>query len=162
MALLVAMVGCTPSGPSGDTTMTDGTVTIRFDGAEGTSAGTTDFAFQGANFTGGTVRTVGQPALYGSGLFAYEVLETSPVTVTFNQPIDSLELFFVTRGGGLSELTAFDADGAEVGSLIADAAGSAMVRPVSLSGNVVRVEVTHIGTDDGWIDDFTFRVVQTE
>ena len=59
-------------------------------------------------------------------------------------------------------LTALDADGAEVGSLIADAAGGATTREVSLSGSAVRVEFTHIGTDDGWIDDFTFRAAPTE
>ena len=162
--VLLGLIGCTASGPSDDTTITDTdeTITIGFDGAEGTSNGTTNFTFQGAEFTGGTVRTVGQPSLYGSGLFAYEVLDSSPVTVTFTEPVDLLELFFVTRGSGVSEMTALGADGAIVGSLTADPATAGMLRAVTLTGDAVRVEFTHVGTDDGWIDDFTFRVAPTD
>ena len=163
--LPLGLVGCTPGGTGDDTSMTETmpteTVTIQFEGAEGTSNGTTDFSFRGVSFTGGTVRTVGQPDLYGSGLFAYEVLESSPVTVVFAEPVDLLELFFVTSGAGISVMSAFDADGNVVGSLTADSAGTAMSREVSLTGNVVRVEFTHTGSGDGWIDDFTFRVAQT-
>lgn len=76
------------------------TFTVTFDGDGGvTSSETTAFEFNGASFAGGTVRTVGQPNLYGSGLFAYEVLEGSTVTVNFENPVDLLELFFLTSGG---------------------------------------------------------------
>lgn len=137
------------------TTMLPGTVTIFFDGAEGTVGGDTDFAFGGASFAGGTVRTVGNPFLYGSGRFAYEVRSGSTVTVVFDTPIDLLELVFILRGGGSTVLRALDGVGNEVGTL---SAGSALeAQMVELSGNAVRVEVIHTGDGDGWIDNFTFR-----
>ncbi|MCG8408318.1 MAG: hypothetical protein MI923_24215 [Phycisphaerales bacterium] len=136
-------------------TMLPGTVTILFDGAEGTVDGDTDFTFEGANFTGGTVRTVGNPFLYGSGRFAYEVRAGSTVIVTFDTPINLLELVFILRGGGTTVLRALDATGNEVGTL--NAGNVLEAQMVELSGDAVRVEVTHTGDGDGWIDNFTFR-----
>ncbi len=137
--------------------------TVTFDGDGGaTSSGTTDFEFNGASFSGGTVRTVGQPDLYGSGSFAYEVLEGSTVAVTFENPIDLLELFFVTSGNGETVLTAFDADGNTVGTATAGQPGDANEEQrVELSTNAVRVQAVHTGGGEGWIDDFAFRFAET-
>ena len=174
-ALFLPAMACSPTSPSGNTngnTNTNGnandngtngaggqTFTVTFDGDGGiTSSGTTDFEFNGASFSGGTVKTVGQPDLYGSGLFAYEVLDGSTVTVMFDNPIDSLELFFVTSGDGQTILTARDADGGVVGTATAaqPASGNELVT-VTLSANATSVEVVHTGDGDGWIDDFQFR-----
>ncbi len=132
--------------------------TILFDGAEaGVSSGVSEFSYEGAGFSRGTVRTVGQPDLYGSGLFAYEVPDGT-VLISFEDPIDLLSLFFVTSGTGQTVLTAFDADGNEVGSITAAQPGSADEdQTVPLSANAVRAEAVHTGDGEGWIDDFTFR-----
>lgn len=145
----------TLSGCAVPINMPPGSTSILFDGGEGTSSGTTDFSFGGANFSGGTVRTAGNPSLYGSGFFAYEVREASTVVVTFDAPIDFLELVFILRGTGTTVLTAFDANDNEVGTITAGSARAA--QEVLLSANAVRVEVVHTGDGDGWIDNFTFR-----
>ncbi len=76
----------------------------------------------------------------------------------FDNPIDSLELFFVTRGAGQTILTARDADGGEVGTATAAQPDSGNERvTVTLSANATSVEVVHTGDGDGWIDDFQFR-----
>ena len=155
---LAATLGCgiygTDTGPA-----VEGAATIRFDGAEGVGSGITTFSFMGANFSGGTIRTTGDLELYGSGLFAYEVLSSSTVNVTFDNPIDLLQLFFAKRGDGTTLLTAFDAQNNVVGTLTAlqDSVAAGSVQVVSLSGPATRIEVVHTGGGDGWIDDFTFR-----
>ena len=156
LAVLLASSGLTLlSSCTVPVTMLPGAVTIFFDGAEGTSGGDTDFSFGGANFSGGAVRTVGNPFLYGSGRFAYEVRAGSTVVVTFDSPIDLLELVFILRGGGTTVLRALDAGDNEVGTLNAGSVLEAQM--VQLSGNAVRIEVIHTGDGDGWIDNFTFR-----
>ena len=156
LAALSGLLGCyTDTTPA-----VEGGVTIRFDGGEGFGNGTTSFSFMGANFSGGTIKTLGDPQLYGSGLFAYEVLPSSPVSITFDAPIDLLQLFFAKRGGGETALTAYDAEDMVVGTataLPASAAGSGASTEVALSGNATRVEVIHTGDGDGWIDNFTYR-----
>ena len=174
-ALFLPAIACSPTSTSGNgntntntntnTNSNDNgsgsgeTFTVTFDGDGGiTPSGTTDFEFNGASFSGGTVKTVGQPDLYGSGLFAYEVLDGSTVTVMFDNPIDSLELFFVVRGEGQTILTARDADGGAVGTATAAQPDSGSVQvTVTLSANATSLEVVHTGDGDGWIDDFQFR-----
>lgn len=149
---LTLFSGCTQAVPVSDI---PGTVTIFFDGADAED-GDTDFTFEGASFSGGRVRTVGNPSLYGSGRFSYEVEEGSTVTVAFDAPIDFLELVLI-RSGGDTVLTAFDAEDNEVGSI---SAGTGRVaQTVELMANAVRVEVVHTGSGSGWIDNFTFRIV---
>lgn len=131
-----------------------GAFTVRFDGAEGTTSGTTDFSHEGASFSGGTVRTLGQPALYGSGLFGYEVLAGSLVTIVFDNPVDVLAAFLATRNGGQITLTALDADGNAVGTLGGSTGSGAQT--VTLSEPALRVEVAYAGDGDGWLDDVTF------
>lgn len=133
--------------------------TIRFDGAEaGVSSGVSDFTFEGAGFSGGTVRTLNRDELYGSGLFAYEVPNGGTVSISFEAPVDLLSLFFVTNGTGQTVLTAFDADGNQVGTITAASPGSGDEdQTVPLSANAVRAEAAHSGDGEGWIDDFTFR-----
>ncbi len=134
-----------------------GAVTVFFDGAEGTAPGTTSFSFMGASFAGGRVTTLGRPDLYGSGSYAYEVTADNPVTVTFDAPVDVLELVLVTRGTGTTTATAFDEQDQVVGTLIGDDNAR---RAVQLSANATRVEVVHTGgaDSDGWIDNFSFRI----
>lgn len=147
---LVVLPSCAvPMGTPADST------SILFDGAEGTSSGTSDFSFGGANFSGGAVLTAGDPSLYGSGAFAYEVREGSTVAVSFDAPIDSLDVVFIQRGTGTCVLTAFDDQDNEVGTITAGSARTAQT--VLLSANAIRIEVIQTGEGDGWIDNFTFR-----
>ena len=142
----------------------DDTNTILFDGGEtGVSSGVSEFTYEGAGFSGGTVRTVDQPDLYGSGLFAYEVPNGGMVSISFEAPVDLLSLFFVTKGTGQTVLTAFDADGNEVGAITAAQPGSGDEdQTVPLSANAVRAEAVHTGEGEGWIDDFTFRYAASD
>lgn len=172
VACVICLTGCSTNGgtdgnENDNANMNDNgngreTFTVTFDGDGGvTPSGTTAFEFNGASFAGGTVRTVGDFALYGSGLFAYEVLEGSTVTVNFENPVDLLELFFVTNGAGQTVLTAFDADGNEVGSATAAAPGGGEDdQTLQLSANATRMQVVHTGDGEGWIDDFTFRFAE--
>jgi hypothetical protein len=154
----VATPGCgiygSDTGPE-----VEGGATIRFDGGEGAGNGATTFSFMGANFSGGTIRTLGDPQLYGSGLFAYEVLPSSTVNVTFDAPIDLLQLFFAKRGTGSTLLTAYDADDIVVGTATAlsSSAATGGSMNVALSAPATRIDVIHTGGGDGWIDNFTFR-----
>jgi len=171
IALFLPSMACSPTSSTGNQNSNGNTntndngsgsgesFTVTFDGDGGiTSSGTTDFAFNGASFSGGTVKTVGVMDLYGSGLFAYEVLDGSTVTVMFDNPIDSLGLFFVTRGDGQTNLTARDADGVVVGTATAAQPDSGNeVVTVTLSADATSVEVVHTGDGEGWIDDFQFR-----
>jgi|GEM_PF-4778686 len=147
--------GCVPAIP---TSQVPGSVTLFFDGADA-KEGDTSFSFEGANFAGGTVRTLGNPSLYGSGRFSYEVAEGSMVTVDFDGPVDLLELVFIDSGGS-SVMTAFDADGNEVGSITA--VDQRTSQSVELSASAVRVEAVHTGDGSGWIDNFTFRIAATQ
>ncbi len=169
-AVIQSLVGCSPADSTdadGDVggNMNDGgdagqAITVTFEGDGGaTPPNTTDFSYRGASFTGGRVRTVGDTSLYVPGsLFSYEVLEGATVTITFDKPVDLLELFFVTGGTGRTVLTAFDADGGTVGAVTAAQPGSGNeVQSVNLSANATRVEVVHTGEGEGWLDDFTFR-----
>lgn len=146
---LALISGCSEPVPVSEVS---GAVTLFFEGADA-GDGDTDFTFEGATFAGGTVRTLANPALYGSGFFAYEVEAGSTVTVIFDAPIDFLELVFI-RSGGSGMLTAFDAEDNEVGSV--SAGNERVAQTVELTANAVRVEVVHTG-GSGWIDNFTFR-----
>lgn len=134
--------------------------TIEFEGAEaGISSGVSEFTYEGASFSGGTVRTVGQTDLYSpNSFFSYEVPNVGTVSIMFEEPVDLLSLFFVTNGTGPTVLTALDAEGNEVGTITAAQPGSGDEnQTVPLSANAVRAEAVHSGDGEGWIDDFTFR-----
>ena len=77
------------------------TTTVLFDntGRETgiTQPGTTDFSWLGSNWTGGVVTTEFDPTLYASGAFAYEISATGG-EVTFDDPVDSVEFFYVHSG----------------------------------------------------------------
>ena len=95
----------------------------------------------------------------GTPVIVKEYVPGSPVSVTFDNPIDVLEVFLAIRNGGQIVLTALDADGISVGTLSGPTGNSAQA--VSLSGPASRVEVIYTGDGDGWIDDFTFGVAPT-
>ena len=175
VACITCLTGCSTNGGTNgnendNANMNDNgngreTFTVTFDGDAGaTSSGTTDFGFQGATFSGGTVRTLGDFSLYGSGLFGYEVLEGRTVTVAFDNPVDLLDTFLVTRGGGEAVLTAFDAEGNAVGTVTGVASagiGAAEnFREVDLSAAAMRVEVVYSGPGEGWLDEFSFRFAE--
>jgi hypothetical protein len=136
-------------------------LTVTFDGDGGvTPSGTTTFSIGGATFSGGTVKTVGQPDLYGSGSFSYEVLGGTVVMIEFDQPITDLSLFFVSRSEGTTTLTAFNSDGDAVGTATAvesTAPAEDKFIDVVLSAAATQVEIEHAGGGDGWVDSFTFN-----
>lgn len=99
------------------------TVTLGFDntGAEAgvTTPGTTTFSFQGSNWSGGMVASVGNGALYASGAFSY--MNAMLGEVTFDSPVDSATFFYVhTATPGTA--TAYDAGGAVLASVPSNSA----------------------------------------
>lgn len=77
------------------------TNTILFDGTDAetgvTVPGATDFSLLGTTWTGGVVATESIPALYASGDFAYAISDAGG-EVSFTDPVDSAEFFFVHSG----------------------------------------------------------------
>ena len=141
------------------------TVTIFFDG-EGeemgiTDPGTTDFSFMGSNWTGGIVDSQGILPLYASGFFSYHI-DLAGGEVTFDEPIDSVEFFFVHGFDFPSgTATAFDADDNPIGEVdsneatfFADPANFVTLDP---DAGIVRIEFT-----GGIIDNFTFTTLPAD
>ena len=138
------------------------TVTIFFDG-EGdelgiTDPGTTDFSYQGSNWTGGIVVTTGLLPLYASGAFSYHI-DRAGGEVIFDEPVDSVDFFYV-HGFGFPEgtATAFDADDNPIGEVdsneatfFADPANFEVMDP---DEGIVRIEFT-----GAIIDNFTFTTL---
>ena len=89
------------------------TVTLFFDnsGDEAgiTTPGASNFSFMGSNFSDGIVDTEGLLPLYASGSFSYEI-PVGTADVAFDDPVDSVEFFFVhgLAGFGVGEATAYD------------------------------------------------------
>lgn len=98
------------------------TVTTEFDGAEA-PPGSRDFAWSGATWQGGRIRTEGVPGLFASGAFFYEP-GADGAEVRFAQPVQELR-FFYAHGFGVPAgvATAFAADGSVLGSVSSGKAG---------------------------------------
>jgi len=127
-------------------------ITITFDNMNGA----TTFSTQGSNWSGGTVRTEGNPSLYASGAFSYEV-NAGGAMVTFDQPVTNVRFFYVHGSGhGAGVATSFDAAGAMLdtrNSISNGASGSKFVDfPASPA-------ISRITFSDGVIDSFSYDPV---
>ncbi|MEM7166485.1 MAG: hypothetical protein AAF581_13550 [Planctomycetota bacterium] len=76
-----------------------------------TTPGATAFAFQGSNWSGGMVASVGNGALYSSGFFSY--MSGTAGQVIFDEPVDSVAFFYV-HNGAVGAVTAYGQNGAVV------------------------------------------------
>ncbi len=140
-------------------------VTIFFDGAEpGISNGGTSFSFIGSNWQGGTVRVVGDPAIYHSGSFAYMMNpanQSDPLLqVLFDVPVMDLSFAFM-HGGIFSNVPAataeaFDAGGSSLGS-VSSLAGLGMATPLVSFSSAVPIE--RIEFTGGVVDTFSYSPV---
>jgi len=134
-------------------------VTIRFDnsGEEAgiTTAGTSEFSFMGSNWSGGTVASVGVPALYASGAFSYQI-DSGNAMVVFDQPVEAIEFFYV-HGSGLPSgvATALNADGIELASVSSNEATS-FAAPANFVSFETTEPVSAIEFSGGVIDNFSF------
>jgi len=126
-----------------------------------TVPGATTFSIFGSNWSGGVVDTEFVPPLYASGSFSYEVVGGS-AEVTFDEPIDNVEFFFV-HGFGFSPgtATAFDADDNELDSVSSNQATSfndpANFETIDSQSSIARIAFT-----GGVIDDFSFTVAEVK
>jgi hypothetical protein len=141
-----------------------GQTVVNFDGVGGQPGnGETDFSFGGANFTGGQVQTLFVPPLYSSGSFSYHVVvapgDTDDVVITFDEPMDSVNFFFVHSGliqPGTAR--AFDAGNNEIGS-----ANSLLATVFNDPANFVTIDpvapIAKVTMDEGAVDDFAFTAL---
>lgn len=138
------------------------TTTIFFDGVGAedgiTEPGTTDFSFAGSNWTGGIVATEGSPPLYASGSFSYEI-PSGTATVTFDEPIDSVDFFYV-HGFGFNEgdAVALDADSNILGIVSSNLATN-FGAPANFESLDPSTPIASIEFSAGVVDNFTFTTV---
>lgn len=134
-------------------------VSLRFDNTNDeagvTTAGATDFSIRGSTWTGGVVDTQGQPPLYASGAFSYEV-QSGNARVSFDPAVDAANFFYVHGGSvGAGTATAFDGDGNMLGtvsSLGATTFGdSANFVTLDFSAAIARIDFS-----GGIIDNFAY------
>lgn len=141
------------------------TVTIFFDG-EGdeigiTDPGTTDFSFMGSNWTGGIVDSAGILPLYASGSFSYHI-DPAGGEVTFDEPMDSVEFFFVHGFGFLAgTATAFDADDNPIGEVDSNKA-TEFADPANFVALDPDAAIARIEFSGGVIDNFTFTTLPAD
>ncbi len=118
----------------------------------------------GASFSGGSSCLFeGLFFCYSSGLFSYKITPATPLTITLDDDLNRLELFFAHQGAGASgEMRFFDSvlGGNEVGLPLATNGDCLVVmhplQAVTFSTPVRRIEVTATGgaLEAVWIDDF--------
>jgi glucose/arabinose dehydrogenase len=111
-----------------------------------------------ATFTGGLSQTLGNGALYHSGLFSWHVNANNTGTVIFESNARAVEFWFRDApGAASSEVRIFD----ENNTLLLTTNGTQVYAMVSLSRNmgeslITRVEVENMGGADTVVDDFSF------
>jgi len=127
-------------------------ITITFD----TMNGAITFSILGSNWSGGTVRTEGNPSLYASGAFSYEV-DPGGAEVTFDQPVTNVRFFYVHGAGhGAGVATSFDASDSMLdtrNSVPNTGSGSKFVDFPTSPG------ISKITFSDGVIDSFSYDPV---
>ena len=127
----------------------------------------------GASFSGGSSCLFeGLLFCYSSGLFSYKITPTtSPLTITLDDDLNRLELFFTHQGAGASgEMRFFDSvlGGNEVGLPLATNGDCLVVmhplQSVEFTTPVRRIEVTATGAllTAVWIDDFHVNPCPTD
>ncbi len=81
--------------------------------------GKMEFTFRDIDFAGGIVGTQGEPPLYGSGDFAFEIPAEGKATVTLPRVAVEVRFFFVHRGeDDAGMVQAFDIDGNPLGDQV--------------------------------------------
>jgi len=117
----------------------------------------TDVAFSGG--LGCLVEGLGN--CYSTGVFAYKVVDGSPVEIDFAADVNSIELFFAAEVATVSGSMRFlDRDGLEVDSPLSTngVCGGVIMPPtqaLSFSRPVRKIEVSASGVGDVWIDTLT-------
>ena len=131
------------------------------DDADVTSNGTTDFSFNGSNWTGGqVVSSSGFGGLFASRPGGY-LINTTGGQVTFDDPVNSVSFYYTHGQGGVlaGTASAFDAVGNPI-----DTSPSGNASPGNLDGdpdNFVSFSsnalISRVEFSGGLIDDFNFR-----
>ncbi len=111
-----------------------------------------------ATFTGGgSCLIAGLPFCYDTGLFAYEVTDAAPLTITLSHGITELDVFFA-QSAGSGTMTFFDAAGNPVDAPLTPNGDCNVTMPphqtVAFSSVVTRIEVAADPGGRLWIDTF--------
>ncbi|MGE0478922.1 MAG: PQQ-dependent sugar dehydrogenase [Phycisphaerae bacterium] len=105
--------------------------TVTFD-EPGIPVGNSNFSFNGATFAGGTVDTALEPPLYSSGLRAYLIPASTVATITFDEPVAMVRMFFVHRAAdSAGSVQVFDANNAARGGPVASRVATVMGDPAN-------------------------------
>ena len=123
-----------------------------------TTPGTTGFSYKGSNWSGGTVGTIGDSAVYSSGSFNYEI-GNAGAEIIFDVPVELVEFFYVHDSGTtVGTATTFDEGGNVVeviNSILAtsfnDPNNFVALTPASASNPIKRVTLS-----SGFVDNFSF------
>ena len=141
-----------------------GAVTIFFDGAEaGIGLNDTTFSFEGSNWSGGQVSTLGDTPLYHSGTRSYMVASpgSGAGQVTFDTPVIDVSLAFL-HGGNFSSAAAGTAMAFDSGDNLLETLNSMFVNnpnPATLMSFTTITPIARIDFVEGTVDTFSYTVV---
>jgi glucose/arabinose dehydrogenase len=116
-----------------------------------------------ASFSGGSTKTIGNPAYYHTGLFSWHVPSGGTANVNFVTAVDSVAFWFRdTAGAASSAYRIYDTGD----TVIANGSGSQAFVNVLLSRTgsdtrIARMEFESMGGGDTVVDDFSYTVTTT-
>ncbi len=121
-----------------------------------TDPGVSEFDFMGSSWSGGVIASEGQPRLYASGVFSYEVI-AGQAAVSFAEPVTRVRFFYV-HGGGFPAGTAaaMSADGVVLETLDSNAA-TVFADSSNFVTFATTAPIAAIEFSGGVIDDFSYR-----
>ncbi len=113
-----------------------------------------------ATFSSGTAQTVGNPALYVTGAFAWHVSGGDTADVTFESAPAELNFWARTQDNNASgTLTVFDTDNVQIFQTAVPAAYQQFnISRTASQSRIGRLEVDSTGVNDVVVDDLTFTV----
>jgi hypothetical protein len=94
---------------------------------------------------------------YDTGSYAYELDESTPVTVLLDPAVSAINVFFAYTGGTTSgAMRFFSADSTEIGTAITTNGSCQSAMPPrqqkTFTTPVARIEITMAGSGSGWVD----------
>jgi hypothetical protein len=139
-------------GPSVSAAAADVSTSFEFDATGGFNFGTSPYT---VNFSSGNAQTVGNTALYHSGLFAWHILNGTAATVTFETMPNTLSFWVRTANATVvSNIDIFDDNGV----LILNVVPTNTYQQFNVTGATLidSMVVTNTSGGDVVIDDLTF------
>ncbi len=113
-----------------------------------------------ATFSGGSARIVGNPSLYHTGSFSWEVPAGVTTVVQFSGLAETVEFFSLDTCTINASVAAFDANEGQIGELFLTGSFSSppgnFSNPLQFTGAIAKLEFRNPGSGSAWIDDFGF------